>query len=57
MSVQHGVLLLAYFDKSIAIRELNRTTLLQVIMVELYTTTTVIVAVVVHSMPLWGTTW
>ena len=39
----------------IAIQELNRTTQLQVTMVELYATTTVVVtfAIVVHIMPLW----
>ena len=47
MSVQHEVLFLAYFDGSIAMRELKRTTLLQITMEELYTITTVVVAVVV----------
>ena len=59
MSVEHEVLFLAYFDESIAIRELKLTTLPQVALVELYATTTVVVAfvvtfctVVVRIMPL-----
>ena len=49
MSVQHEVLFWAYFDKSIALRELKRTTTLHVTIVKLHTTTTVVVAFV----PLW----
>ena len=49
MSVQQEVLFLAYVDKAIAIWELKRKTLIQVTILESYTTTTVVVAVV----PLW----